>query len=298
MSMLLIGSLAAMKNGVLLRKEVSDHDYIVHTEDVSTLLECYGSEDVHYAEDGIHIYSTPDRHSKINAILEIEIALPGSTGYDLLQKYGGGLNVATNDDLLMLKLSHRYKKNSSHFLKTMRDIHILRSVGATVADTAWLKRREKETLNYKHPKLEGVDSVKFFKDSGIDYKYMHDDIHEAVKHLEKPAYTYYMTSDEDVHCSKDAFFDVSEEIRLYGVLEESYVLSLERSIVPFNVTDVDNQYTAFTTALEKVCTSITSGWFREYAWDNYHKVKSMYNRDYIQRFDNAVYDGKVRPYEH
>jgi hypothetical protein len=297
MSMLLIGSLAAMKNGVRLRKVVSDHDYIVHTEDVSTLLECYGSEDVHYAEDGIHIYSTPDRHSKINAILEIEIALPGSTGYDLLQKYGGGLNVATNDDLLMLKLSHRYKKNSSHFLKTMRDIHILRSVGATVADTAWLKRREKETLNYKHPKLEGVDSVKFFKDSGIDYKYMHDDIHEAVKHLDHPAYTYYMTSDEDVHCSKDRFFDLDEHTKLLGVLEEAYVLSLERSIIPFGLESFEQRQESFIYALEKVCTSITSGWFREYAWENYAKVRKLYSQEYVDRFYHSLAEGKVRNYD-
>jgi hypothetical protein len=30
-------------------------------------------------------------------------------------------------------------------------------------------------------------------------------------------------------------------------------------------------------ALDKVCTSITSGWFREFAWQNYDEVVKIYH---------------------
>ena len=46
-------------------------------------------------------------------------------------------------------------------------------------------------------------------------------------------------------------------------------------------------------ALMKVCTSITSGWFREYAWENYDKVLDLYNElgedDYVQRFQRNAH---------
>jgi hypothetical protein len=126
---------------------------------------------------------------------------------------------------------------------------------------------------------------------------MHDDIHEAVKHLDHPAYTYYMTSDEDVHCSKDRFFDLNEHTKLLGVLEEAYVLSLERSIIPFGLQSFEQRQESFIYALEKVCTSITSGWFREYAWENYAKVRKLYSQEYVDRFYHSLAEGKVRNYD-
>ena len=50
-------------------------------------------------------------------------------------------------------------------------------------------------------------------------------------------------------------------------------------------------------ALEKVCTSITSGWFREFAWENFDVVTNLYNDDYITKFTNAMKDGIILPYK-
>jgi hypothetical protein len=80
------------------------------------------------------------------------------------------------------------------------------------------------------------------------------------------------------------------------VLEESYVLSLERAIVPFELTDYDKRKKAFDTALIKVCTSITSGWFRKFAWDNYDDVCALYDQEYVERFWREVEKGNVAPY--
>lgn len=199
---------------------------------------------------------------------------------------------------LLMKLSHRYKKDSVHFQKTRKDIISLRKwkymdwnfATSTEFHTA-LAFREKLTYTNSLPKLN-VDKEKFFTDS-VAYKYDHDTIHEAVKHLDKPAYQYYMQDDAQVMCSKDKFFDAPEIVRLYGVLEESYVLALERAVIPFGT----SPERAFDIALEKVCTSITGGWFREYAWENYDRVYSMFHNSYVQKFTNALNAGMIKPFK-
>jgi hypothetical protein len=204
----------------------------------------------------------------------------------------------------MLKMSHRFKKNSTHFAKTMADIKLLRwhlALGAlpvlSKEQKKWLKKREKETYNYKHPRLSNVTKKEFFNDDGIDYRFDHDSIHEAIKRLERPAYDYFKDDTQEVATSRELFEACNLTIRLTAVLEEAYVLSLERCIIPYDVKEPARRRWAFDYALEKVCTSITSGWFRDFAWENYQNVKDMYDPEYVERFFNAVERGEVKPYE-
>jgi hypothetical protein len=202
----------------------------------------------------------------------------------------------SNVDLnFVLKESHKFKKNSPHFLKTRQDLEFLRKninenlINETLRGI--LDRRKKATYNYQHPKLN-TNKQEFFTDS-VPYKYQHDDLHEAVKHLDKPAYQYYMQDGAQVMCSSDKFFAQPEIVRLYGVLEESYVLALERAVIPHGT----HPERAFEIALEKVCTSITSGWFREYAYENYFKVKNMYHASYVDKFNQALYNNQIKPFK-
>jgi len=241
---------------------------------------------------------------------EFEIAWEGTSARMLLDAYGNTgsqLIHATDFDLLAIKLSHRYKKNSVHFKKTMDDIQFLRSrvtgIGCDTFLTKFIALREKETYTYSHPSLN-VDKSSFFKDDGVQYVYDHDSIHKTVALVELasgkwPAYKSYMKEGCEVMTSKEKFFGVSEETRLNGVYEECCVLALERSQIPHAEVDVEpwmrsRQATptprwSFEMALMKVCTSITSGWFREYAWENYQKVLDLYEslgeNDYVKRFE-------------
>jgi hypothetical protein len=211
------------------------------------------------------------------------------------------VNVASLDELYTLKMSHRYLKDSPHFAKTRTDIMLMRSMGAQVFDAGWLKAREDETYWYKHPKLN-VMKKDFFTGDGVEYVYDHDDIHKAVAHVlvddghnddyYVPAYTLYMRDGEAVMCDRGKFFDCSERVRLFGVLEEAYVLALERSQIPFRGKVSPRR--SFDIALRKVCTSITSGWFREFAWENFDRVTALYSDDYVERFWTAVEGGEVR----
>lgn len=234
--------------------------------------------------------------------IEMEIAWPDSTAETLLNALsmedlpttsflGQEVSVAPLHILYQLKMSHRFLKNSPHFLKTMKDIKFMRSLGAQIIMPDWLKAREVETYDYKHPKLNVSKDDFFKKDEGVTYVYDHDSIHEAVKRYDRPAYTYFKPENSQVLCDRAMFEASSREVQLASVVEEATVLALERSQIPFK-----NQVTpkwSFDMALMKVCTSITSGWWRSFAWEHYDEVQALYDENYVAKFWEAVKKGVV-----
>lgn len=251
--------------------------------------------------------------SRDGLIIEAEIAWPGSLAEELmwmvtkdhrtemqLRNIGNTthlVSVPSLNILYMLKMSHRFLKNSPHFEKTLNDAELFRTKGAFIQPEHFdfYKRREAATYDYKHPALN-VAKKDFFTGDGVKYVYDHDSIHEAVKHLERPAYTYFKPPGNEVMCSREMFEMLPFQYRLHAVLEESYVLAAERSQLAFPTGKIDPR-TSFLMALEKVCTSITSGWFREFAWSNYYNVRSMYNGNYMDRIFAGVKAGIVVPYD-
>jgi hypothetical protein len=296
--MLTIGSIA-MNWNCGHQRTPRDHDVICTYDDFRVMLR----EDVKYHGEPIAVYPISNGNKWVakfkDYILEAEIAWEGSTAESLLKicEPQGLINCASNDVLYTLKMSHRYLKNSPHFLKTMKDIHFLRSKGAKIPEylTEWFKIREAETYSYDHPKLN-VNKGEFFSGDGIDYVYDHDSLHEAVKELDRPAYTNYMKDGSDVMVDMDKFDRVDDYIRRLGVYEECAVLALERSQIPFEGRLTPSE--SFDKALMKVCTSITSGRFREYAWENYHNVLETYNDigvdTYVEKFKEGLANGTVK----
>jgi hypothetical protein len=262
-------------------------------KNLNTILEQYPStsgKKIIYKGDGCII---PNSN-----IIEAEITKRGSSADKLFKlimadhstRFKDGIAYASLDVCYMLKMSHRFRKNSVHFHKTMRDILVMRSLGAVIRDEhrEFFKEREKETYTYSHPKLN-KGKAQFFSGDGVNYVYDHDSIHESVKIMDKPAYTFFQAENEEVMCDMNKFFELPQEIRLNAVCEESMVLAIERAVVPYNVP----YKRAYTMALEKVCTSITSGRFREFAWENYQGVLGRYNASYFDKFFKDVENGKV-----
>lgn len=239
-----------------------------------------------------------------DTIYECEVAWENSSAEQLMQlvkqdketQIKDGFLIPSKDILYMLKMSHRYLKNSPHFIKTMSDIHMLRAMGATLKEDhmEFYKSRQKATYNYGHPKLN-VKKSDFFAGDGVNYIYEHDTIHESTKTMDKPAYAYFKPDESEVFCSRDMFYALDEKVRLAAVLEETQVLALERSQIPFG--DTVDPKKSFNIALMKVCTSITSGWFREFAWENYAKVQALYNPNYVNKFWADVEKGIVKKLE-
>jgi hypothetical protein len=172
----------------------------------------------------------------------------------------------------------------------MEDIwHLRLAANAKIVDEDFFKARAKETYNYGHPILKATRD-EFFKDDF--YIYDHDSIHRAVAVEDVPAYTRYMVEGEQVLTSRAKFDALPIQVRLNGVLEESYVLALERAVIPHNANPVN----AFKMALSKVCTSITSGKFRDFAWEHYYQVLKLYDADFVDKFNAALNAGKILPF--
>lgn len=307
--MFLIGSTALQLHGINLGREPMDYDLICTREWFTNWIKSgvlgkykIVAMDMSQSEKGHIKFEDNGKLVIVEASFINDNLNEGSDTYlffrcagfepyssEMVVNYFGKLEVAKPNLCYMLKLSHRYKKNTPFFEKTRKDILTLRNLPEcrlAAELEQLLKAREALTLQ-KGYKLN-VNKTEFFTDN-VPYQYDHDDLHEAVKHFAKPAYQYYMKDGSEVMCDKEKFFTLPEEYRLAGVLEESYVLALERAVIP-NGTD---RKLAFEIALEKVCTSITSGWFREYAWENYDRVKAMYNPNYVEWFYAARDTGQV-----
>lgn len=206
--------------------------------------------------------------------------------------------VADLNVLYMLKLSHKYLRNSPHFIKTRSNIRDMEKMGANILDPKLkeiLALREKETYNYAHPILDQPKNS-FFQDE-VGYIYDHDTIHESIAVKGVPAYKNYMKDGAEVMVDKDKFFSLDEETKLLGVYEETCVLALERCLIPFEFNNRPKD--AFIAALIKVCTSITSGWFREYAYVSFYDVIAMYRKfgeeDFVEKYKNNFH--MVKPYK-
>lgn len=307
--MLTIGS-QALREHIKVNRESLDTDYIAYESEIHNFVLAKQTQGYELHKhlnkniNNIDFQLFKFRKDNKEHIYEFEVAKPGNLSsrlYDFASNDVGTIRHSSGHEtmsaslnlLYMLKMSHRFRKNSPHFLKTMNDIHLMRKHKAEIPSNMLelYKEREKWTYYYSHPKLNTSKSEFFKKEDAQIYKYDHDDIHIAVKHLEQPAYRYYMKDNNEVQCDKNKWNALSDEHKLLGVLEECYVLALERSQIPFPDTP---RLTSFKIALGKVCSSITSSWFREFSWENYYKVLKMYNPNYVDKFNEALNAGNVK----
>ena len=114
-----------------------------------------------------------------------------------------------------------------------------------------------------------------FFDDAVTKKYDHDYLHELFAYYDKPLYTRMLTDEKLAWCSKSQWETFTHEDQLRCVAEETYVIAAERFMIPKNW----NYSTklAYIKALDKVCTTLTSGWFRDKAIDYYPEIVNLYD---------------------
>lgn len=125
-------------------------------------------------------------------------------------------------------------------------------------------------------------SVDDFFDDAVTKKHNHDYLHELVAFYSRPLYTQLQHNSTSAWCDKDLWHKLTFDEKIRCVAEETYVISIERFLVP---KEWDYPYRlAYTKSLDKVCTTLCSGWFRDFAIDNYPSILGLFNADKI----NAV----------
>jgi len=305
--MLLIGSRAmSLRLGSAMFRPCVDFDFVCTKAEFDSWLDKNRSK-VGEAE----VYELPEHNKWIvkgpGAICEFDIVQPGSSNELLASMVNDEWldtpfgSVPPINALFAIKDAHKFKKfhlDNRNFWKTFQDWNVMKHMGCVIRDEykAFHQLREKESYAaQKHPKLN-VSKDNFFSDNGLESTmiYDHDSVHCSAAPDGIPAYTKYMRVDQPVLCDKDKFFSLPREVQLAGVVQEAVVLAIERSKVPFGDTMSDRQAWLF--ALSKICSSITSGWFRKFSYDHIPDVIKLYPANYWTKFQDDVENGLVRPF--
>lgn len=306
--MILIGSRALkLRNANALARAPLDFDWVCTQEEYETWMKNNRDKLSITKEYDVEANGTIKHVCEGSTPLEFEIIKEGTSSAllkELVEKDAETMDagvfglIPCTDLIFTVKSSHRFKKFhvSDHlFWKTACDYHSMKQLGAKIRPEyeAFHSLREKETYTTVLPKLN-MSKANFFDSeaNGVIMTYDHDDIHSVICLHDRPAYTYYLKEGSEVLTDNKKFLECSEEIRLAGVMEEAMVLSIERSQVahPGALTPARS----FQLALAKVASSITGGIFRSYAHDHIFEALKQYPKNYWEKFQQAVKDGKVR----
>jgi hypothetical protein len=197
--------------------------------------------------------------------------------------------VADPSWLCMMKRSHLYW--NVHWDKSIADYHQLKElVGGNLTDDNWkfldLRIKENEAKWGKSKTNLNVSNDEFFSRSQkIGRKYEHDELHEAVKYESIPLYQACKADQSKANLDLSLFklWDKEQQQRL--VREEAMVIALERVIIPKMLTGapIDAQ-AAYHYALRRICTNLTSGWFRDFAIENWASINTP-DVDYVKLFN-------------
>lgn len=190
--------------------------------------------------------------------------------------------VATLDELYTIKLSHIYWNIHGTWGKHYGHLKYMHSKGAVVIPELHdlLYDVWKDLHGGKHVKLTEDN---FFTDT-VTRTYPHDDIHEAIKTLETPAYKLILRDGHKVKVDRHKFDTLPYTHQLLCAQEEIEVLALERFLIPHDFEY--NKMRAHRESLQKVLTSTTTGWFAKFIAFNHYMLNTP--GDYVERFKQNV----------
>jgi hypothetical protein len=274
------------------KSKVNDIDVIAYKSDIDYLINASKCSEVITKEDTITLRGCSSFGFFDKSQIEIILADNSKSDqmYLEIMNANTGLNIATPEILFSIKKSHihypiKFEKHIIHYcflyeklegIDKFEEITKIRS-----------KETEQRLGKLKTPSLK--KSVgEFFGQSEKFVKsfFTHDDMHRMVAHYNEPLYEKMQAEEGSVFCSKDLWNNFKKEDKIKTVLEEAYVIALERKILPmlFSGGVYWSDEGAFDWALKRICTNLTSGFFRDFATNNYLKIKESYNKNYVLDF--------------
>jgi hypothetical protein len=304
--MLVVGSKALDYHFPHLKRKVKDIDIIGNTNDISILVKNLLPEKVIETKYLTTLVNIKNKNNFFNTS-NVEI-LNSDESFSLNEyvKYEyskavdkKGLIYASPEVLLSLKSSHinfpiKFEKHIHDYNFLLKELK-----EDILCDITKLnfKETEKRIGELKTPSLSKSTKDFFEQSAGlVKYFYVHDDIHRVMAHYERPIYEDMQLSKESAWCEKQMWDNFTFEKKAKCVLEEAYVIALERKIIPMlnNSGEIISSRRAFEWAMMRICTTLCSGWFRKFATDNYLDIISYYNPEYVQKFLKADRLGHIK----
>jgi hypothetical protein len=216
--------------------------------------------------------------------------------FTTLEVYGETTISASLQMLYSLKRSHRFL--ARHWEKHIRDYHLLKTLVNGVDSMPEItKLKTEETKHTKHSPSLNKSKDEFFNDDVSNHTFEHDEIHHVMAHREWPMFTYIADSSSGtVKSSKQKFFELTYQQQIQCVLEEAYVIALERGILPmlYEGKKLADAKSAFQWSMMRICTTLTSGYFREFSVEHYPDICESYDPNYVDKFLKAVDNGYIK----
>lgn len=280
-------------------REPADLDLVVPYDKIDEVAAKYGV--IKTRDDQFVTVHQFDSQKKV----EMFVASPGNAMWMYLERYNAfdGEHFIDTHGLYSLKKSHIHMPMK--FEKHIRDYCLLHNaIGGkdlmpeiTKQNNLDIKARLKR--KYESPSLNKSVKDFFAQSEGlVPSWFIHDDIHRVMAHYEKPLYERMQNDLSQAWCEEDLWNKFSFEDKCKCVLEEAYVIALERRIIPVlygGVKEYFSPLAALNWSMMRVCTTLTSGWFRSFATANFIDIMDIYaDKNYVKKFLQKVSDGEIK----
>jgi hypothetical protein len=297
--MLIIGSRALNYHFPNNDKKLDDWDFIGTENEIIKWFRENNATPYIIDYNNLKVYSTIFNETKY----EFEVAEDGKSAYDYLEASKNeeySLEYANLNVLYSIKKSHIHQP--INWFKHIEDYHFLKSILVIDHLDYITKKRIKETdirLNTRTPKLnQKVDEFVKESQSVLNRIYDHDDLHKIVAYYEEPLYFKIQPSHDVVMCSKKLWDKLNYEDKIKCIHEEAFVIALERKIIPmlFQKGDFYTKENAVKWALMRICTTLASGWFRDFAIENYFQIVNKINYTFLDKFFEKYEKNAIKLY--
>lgn len=206
------------------------------------------------------------------------------TNHTLVTPSGDEVFMISMEGLAIIKRSHLWRNLS--FGKHITHYHWKSLASHFVNNDLYKQRLALSYDAFEQWKPDLNKSVEDFFDDAVTKIYNHDWLHEVVAYYDKPLYTRLQKDSSKAWCSEDLWYNLTYEDRVRCVVEETKVIAIERFLVPRGWTT--NSKLAYMKALEKVCTTLCSGWFRDFAINNFPVLLNEYNQEDFKKYKGRI----------